>query len=58
MGNVTWKSFGKLWSIEKDGERVYGGYKPLPYGVTHGPEEKPADGDYDSLEACEILEIL
>ncbi|MCL1793581.1 MAG: hypothetical protein FWG34_06905 [Oscillospiraceae bacterium] len=57
-GNVTWKSRGKLWAIERDGVRAFGGYKPLAYGVTHGPDEKPADGDYGSLEDCEILEIL
>ncbi len=57
-GNCTWKQKGKLWAIEKEGERVYGGYTPLAYGVTHGPEEAPAVGDFAELEACDVLEIL
>ena len=58
VGEYTWKSRGSLWTIEKDGVRVYGGYKPLSHGVTHGPEEKPASGNYSELDNCDIHEII
>ncbi|MCL2117992.1 MAG: hypothetical protein FWH27_06145, partial [Planctomycetaceae bacterium] len=58
IGELTWKSRGSLWTIEKNGVRVFGGYKPLSHGVTHGPEEKPAYGNYSDLDNCDIHEIL
>jgi len=58
FGAYTWKSRGSLWAIEKEGARVFGGYKPLSHGVTHGPEEKPAFGSYSELDNCDIHEIL
>jgi len=58
IGELTWKSRGSLWAIEKAGARVFGGYKPLSHGITHGPEEKPAFGSYSELDNCDIHEIL
>ena len=58
LGEYKWKSRGSLWAIEKDGVRVFGGYKPLSHGVTHGPDEKPAFGDYSELDNCDIHEII
>ena len=58
IGEYTWKSHGALWAIEREGVRVYGGYKPLSHGVTHGTEEKPAFGSYSELENCDFHEII
>jgi hypothetical protein len=58
FGEYKWKSKGSLWSIERDGVRVFGGYKPLSHGITHGPEEQPAFGQYVDLDNCDIHEIL
>jgi len=57
LGTYTWKSDGPLWAIERDGKRVFGGYKPLTHGVTHG-DEPPAAGDFASLDDYDVLEIL
>jgi len=58
VGEFKWKSRGSLWTIEKEGVRVFGGYKPLSHGVTHGPDEKPAFGNYSDLDQCDIHEII
>ena len=59
LGELTWKNRGSMWAIEKAGKREFGGYKPaVLYGMTHGPEEKPACGSYDDLENCDIHEML
>lgn len=58
LGNYTWKQRGKLWAIERDGERVFGGYTPLAFGITYGPDEEPALGSFAELEECDVLEIL
>ena len=57
-GEYTWRQRGKLWSIEKNGERVYGGYTAYAFGVTHGPEETPLFGSYDSLKEADVEEVV
>lgn len=57
LGAYTWKTKGPLWAIERDGQRVFGGYKPVSHGVTHGQEPSLA-GDYAQLDQCDVLEIL
>jgi hypothetical protein len=58
LGSLVWKTRGKLWVIEKEGRRLFGGYRPVSHGVTHGPDEQPADGCFDELNEYDILEIL
>lgn len=58
LDRMTWKTGNRLWSIEEDGVRRYGGYTRFPGGLTIGPDEKPIWGDYASLENCDVLEIL
>ena len=58
VGEFTWKSRGALWAIERDGKRVFGGYKPLSHGVTHGSEEQPAYGSFSDMDNCDIHEVL
>lgn len=54
--DMVWKQNGPLWAVEKDGVRLYGGYTRYVAGITHGPEEKPVCGSFDSLEEVSILE--
>lgn len=58
LGNFSWKQRGKLWEIDKDDVRVYGGYTPYVAGITHGPEEPAFCGSYDDLNDCDVLEII
>lgn len=57
-GDLTWKQNGRLWALEKDGVRQYGGFTRYAGGLTVGPEERPVLGSYDSLESCDVLEIF
>ena len=56
--NVTWKQKGRLWTIEADGVRQYGGFTRYPAGITIGPEETPVCGDFATLENADIQEIV
>lgn len=56
--NFTWKRRGRLWAIEADGVRRYGGFSRYAAGVTIGPEQQPVYGNFDSLDEAEILEIV
>ena len=58
LGNITWKQNGRLWSIEENGKRKYGGFTRYAGGVTVGPDEQPVFGSYESLEKCDVLEII
>ena len=58
LGSYFWKQRGKLWEIDKDDTRIYGGYTSYPAGITIGPDEKPVCGSYDSLKDCDVLEII
>lgn len=58
LGNFTWKQRGKLWEIDQDDVRVYGGYTPYPAGITQGPDAPALCGNYDDLQDCDILEII
>ena len=57
-GEFTFKQNGRLWALEKDGVRQYGGYTRFAGGLTIGPDEKPIWGDYADLEQCDVLEII
>ncbi len=57
-GNVTWKTKGDIWAIEKDSKNVHAGYKPVSNAVTCGPDEVIPKGNIEDLEQCEIKEIL
>ncbi len=56
--DYVWKQKGKLWSIEKGGVRQYGGYSAYTGGITIGPDEPAYHGSYDSLDACDVEEIV
>lgn len=56
--NFVWKQNGRVWAIEIDGVRSYGGYTRYPAGITVGPEEPLIMGDFESLENPEIIEII
>ena len=56
--NFLYKTNGRLWLVEKDGERTYGGYTRYNAGITIGADEKPVLGDYSDLDQCDILEIV
>lgn len=58
LRNMTWKQNGRLWAVEEDGVRKYGGFSRYPAGITVGPEEKPVWGSFDTLENCDVLEIV
>ena len=58
QGNLTWKQNGRLWAIEENGVRKYGGYTRYAGGITIGPDEPAVWGSYDSLEQCDVLEII
>jgi len=56
--NIVFKTRGPLWVIEQDGVRLYGGYRPMTHGVTHGDEDAPAEQDYAGLDEADIVEII
>ena len=56
--NLTWKQRGRLWAIEEDGVRKYGGYTRYAAGIVKGEEAKPLLGDFDSLETPDFIEII
>ena len=58
LRNMTWKQNGRLWTVEEDGVRKYGGFTRYPAGITIGPDEAPVWGNYDMVEACDVEEIL
>ena len=58
LRNITWKQNGRLWTIEEDGVRKYGGFTRYSGGITIGPDEKPVFGSYNALETCDYLEII
>lgn len=35
-GTTTWKTCGRLWAIEQDGQRIYTGCRSDPGGIEHG----------------------
>ena len=56
--NLTWKQDGRLWAIEEDGVRKYGGYARYDAGVVKGPDAPPVMGKFESLEEPDYLEII
>lgn len=58
FGNVVWKTNNEVWAIEKEGKRVFSGYKPIMNGIVIGEDERLPYGNIEGLEMCEIKEIL
>ncbi|MCL2088780.1 MAG: hypothetical protein FWH14_04795 [Oscillospiraceae bacterium] len=57
LDNYVWKRKRHLWTIERDGERVYGGYTPIAMGVTLG-DQSPALGSYADLDNADVIEVI
>ena len=57
-GNMAWKQNGRLWSIEENGERKYGGYTRYVAGIVKGADAQPVLGRFDALENPEYIEII
>ena len=56
--NLTWKQKGRLWAIEEDGVRKYGGYTRYAAGIVQGAQGAPVLGSFDALEQPEYIEII
>lgn len=56
-GEYTFKQKDKYWAIEENGKRLYGGYTPCAFGITHG-DEAPVFGNFDLLDTPDIVEII
>lgn len=54
----AWKQNGCLWSFEKGGERLYGGYSRYVAGITLGQNERPVLGDFDAPVEYDVEEII
>jgi hypothetical protein len=39
IGDLTWKSGARAWSLERDGEPLFTGFKPNPSGIAIGTEK-------------------
>ena len=57
-GNMTWKQKGRLWSIEENGERKYGGYTRYVAGIVKGENAQPVLGRFDALESPDYIEFI
>ena len=56
-GDYTFKQKDKYWTLEENGKRLYGGYTPCAFGITHG-DEAPVFGSFDQLDTPDIVEII
>ena len=56
--SITWKSDERMWALEKDGQRLFAGFKAAPGGIVVGPDESFRGIDFDALDRCELIEVM
>jgi len=56
-GPLSWKADSRMWTIEKEGARVFAGMKTNPSGISIGPEEPFIGGNLKELDTPAIQEI-
>lgn len=57
-GEVTWRENGDLWTIERNGTRLFAGLKRNPHGVVSGPDGIVRGANPSELAKVDIEEIV